>query len=126
MSHFPTIRLDLSAAHSLRYITVGSSRSVLSLLTWVPSLLVHIPSTASMKEVRIVFASSRQFDLDQPFIRWLASTLSEDNKPFHTLESVHFMAFGTLGDETIEEKICSTVLTEFGGRSNIVKFSFSP
>jgi hypothetical protein len=79
-----------------------------------------------MKEVRIVFASSRQFDLDQPFIRWLASTLSEDNKPFHTLESVHFMAFGTLGDETIEEKICSTVLTEFGGRSNIVKFSFSP
>ena len=79
-----------------------------------------------MKEVRIAFASSRQFDLDRPFIRWLASTLSEDNKPFHALESVHFMAFGTLGDETIEENICGTVLAEFAVRSNVVKFSFSP
>ncbi|KAJ3501670.1 hypothetical protein NMY22_g18844 [Coprinellus aureogranulatus] len=72
---FPTARMDMSCAHSLRYITVGSSRSVLSLLTWVPILLIQVPTTASVKEVRIAFASSRQFELDQPFIRWLASAV---------------------------------------------------
>lgn len=117
--------MDLSAAHSLRYITLGSSRSVLSLLTWVPVLLTQVPPSASIKEVRIAFASSRQFDLDQPFIRWLARMLSGDRRPFHCLESVHFMAYGTLGNEEIEDNISKSILEEFGSRADVVHFSFS-
>lgn len=123
--HFPTVRMDLSNARSLRYITLGSSRSVLSLMTWVPVLLTQVPPSSAVKEVRIAFASSRQFDLDQPFIRWLASTLSGERRPFHSLDSIHFMAFGTLGNEEIEENISSTIRAEFADRAGVVKFSFS-
>ncbi|KAF6756886.1 hypothetical protein DFP72DRAFT_892613 [Ephemerocybe angulata] len=127
---FPSSRIDLAFAQSLRYITLGSTRCVLSLLSWVPALLAHIPTAAPLKEIRIAFSSSRQFDLDQPFIRWLASTISKGRKPFGGLEAIHFMAFGTLGDKNIEEKIVKTVSEEFGDwerdRVGVLRFSFAP
>ncbi|KAF5342205.1 hypothetical protein D9611_001183 [Ephemerocybe angulata] len=130
MWQFPSSRIDLAFAQSLRYITLGSTRCVLSLLSWVPALLAHIPTAAPLKEIRIAFSSSRQFDLDQPFIRWLASTISKGRKPFGGLEAIHFMAFGTLGDKNIEEKIVKTVSKEFWDweedRVGVLRFSFVP
>lgn len=126
MLQLPSERIDLSSACDLQSLAIGSSRCVLSLLTWVPTLLGQIPESAALREIRIVFASSRQIDLDRPFIRWLANTIITGRGPFITLECIHFMAFGTLGDTEIEEKISNVVTNEFRDCVDLVRFSFSP
>ncbi|KAK0472012.1 hypothetical protein IW261DRAFT_1571258 [Armillaria novae-zelandiae] len=67
--------VDLSSNTSLRRLSLSSPFRVLSLIPWLNHVLLQI-SSPCLRVLDIAFAASRQFHLDEPFLKYLDKVLS--------------------------------------------------
>ena len=121
--------IDLSTARSLRHIRLGSSTHVLSCMHWVPNVLCGLPaaSSPSLKVLAIRFASSRQFHLDRPFLRFLTRCLCK--RQYSAVRKIHFIAHhdGPF-DQCIERAITQSIQAELPHyhKQGLVRITFRP
>ncbi|KJA25054.1 hypothetical protein HYPSUDRAFT_435296 [Hypholoma sublateritium FD-334 SS-4] len=105
--------LDLSAARFLRRIRLGSSTHVLSCMHWVPNVLYGLSAVnnPSLKVLAIRFASSRQFHLDRPFLRFLTRGLCK--RQYSAVRKIHFIAHHDCPfDQCTERAITQSIQAE--------------
>ncbi|KAG6917852.1 hypothetical protein DXG01_000757 [Tephrocybe rancida] len=106
--------LDLSHTTSLKQLSLGSSKRVLSLLPWVPLILAQVPVSKppSLTHLQFAFASSRQFHLDRPTLLIISDALSKPQ--FQDLQTIHFAVFDATGDRELLKIVKQTVCEALG------------
>ncbi|KAF8149082.1 hypothetical protein B0H34DRAFT_679389 [Crassisporium funariophilum] len=117
---------NLSFSPCLRRISIGSPTLVLSIMTWVPRILYSLAKTdtPALKILEIIFASSRQFHLDKPFLRCLSVVLSQPQ--YSGVLKIHFIAYYHIFDDEVEQTIVKVIqggLERWNSRG-LLEFSF--
>lgn len=116
--------LDLSYCTSLRHLNLYCPGRVLGLISWLPTILNKINSP-ELRTIEISFASSRQFHLDEPYLKYLASILSKPQ--FKGLELIHLVAVnGRCDAQKTAGVVAKCVRTVLGPweQKGVLKFSF--
>ncbi|KAJ3715230.1 hypothetical protein DFJ43DRAFT_849246 [Lentinula guzmanii] len=81
--------LDISTNFSIRHLHLASPARVLSMISWLPSLLARVKSL-NLRTLHVSFAQSRQFHLDRSFLKHIAGILAEPQ--YQELEVIEFIA----------------------------------
>ncbi|KAF9072546.1 hypothetical protein BDP27DRAFT_1320131 [Rhodocollybia butyracea] len=84
--------LDVSMNSSLQYLHLSSPNRVITLISWLPSILLKITSS-NLKRLHISFSQTRQIHLDRPFLKEVAKIL--ERPQFQELELIEFNITGS-------------------------------
>ncbi|KAE9390611.1 hypothetical protein BT96DRAFT_925797 [Gymnopus androsaceus JB14] len=100
--------LDISANSLLQHLHLSSPNRVISMVSWLPSLLGKIKN-CKLRTLHVSFAQSRQFHLDRPFLKHLGRIL--EGPSFQELELIEFTASSTRsGGIELEDAVKRTIM----------------
>lgn len=89
-------------------------------------LLDQMPDSSgpTIRTLQLAFASSRQFHLDQPYLRCLAKVLSKSM--FSALKTIHIVAFSQTVDSSLDITVMSSVTEalDYWHQRDALRFTF--